>query len=312
MKRTSWLMLGAIVLLSYFTYNLYATVKNGFILEDTLIPKDKILSGGPGKDGIPAIDTPEFTRTPDFLFLNEKSRVIGVIHKGVAKAYPINILNWHEIVNDDFAGDPVIVTYCPLCGSGVVYSGMVNGKKTSFGVSGLLYNSDVLLYDRETDSLWSQMMHQAVSGSAKGTRLEQIPSSHTTWGEWLKRHPDTLVLTTNTGVSRDYNRNPYEGYEFMNRIFFPVDNNDERYHMKETVVGVQINGESKAYPFSELSKATAPIIDQVGGLEIRVKYNAESQSAEICDRNDQPIASVRAFWFAWIAFHPDSKVYQAS
>lgn len=131
----------------------FATSKNAFDLEDTLIPADDIFSGGPGKDGIPAIDNPVFVAADKVSFLSANLPVIGITYNGISKAYPINILNWHEIVNDQFNGTPVVITFCPLCGSGMTFLSTVNGKVLTFGVSGVLYNSDVLLYDRQTKSL---------------------------------------------------------------------------------------------------------------------------------------------------------------
>lgn len=127
-------------------------VKNGFNLSNSVIPITKVLSGGPPRDGIPSIDKPKFISASKADFLKDDDRVLGVLLDGDARAYPIRILNWHEIVNDDFSGQGVAVTFCPLCGSGIVYSADIEGKKRLFGVSGLLYNSDVLLYDRESET----------------------------------------------------------------------------------------------------------------------------------------------------------------
>ena len=134
-------------------------------------------------DGIPSIDQPEFKKA-SAVKLEEGARVLGVMVNGVAKAYPISIMNYHEIVNDEFAGQPVVVTYCPLCGSGIAFDAAIDGQAKTFGVSGLLYNSDVLLYDRQTQSLWSQIMMQAVTGPMAGKELQMLPTMNTSWGEW--------------------------------------------------------------------------------------------------------------------------------
>lgn len=157
---------------------------NGFDLNDALIEVDEIHHGGPAKDGIPAIDQPKFISAKEASYLSSDARILGLSLNGVSKAYPINILNYHEIVNDFLADQAVVITYCPLCGSGVGYSANINGKDTSFGVSGLLYNSDVLLYDRETESLWSQLLSQSISGVHKGTELEMLAINHTSWQAW--------------------------------------------------------------------------------------------------------------------------------
>jgi len=135
-------------------------------------------------------------------FLKDSDRILGVSYKGESRAYPIRILNWHEIVNDKIQGDAIAVTYCPLCGSGIVYNANINGESYEFGVSGLLYNSDMLLYDRETETLWSQILAKAVSGKLVGTELEIIQSSHTSWKAWKEKHPDSKVLSLKTGYSR--------------------------------------------------------------------------------------------------------------
>lgn len=284
---------------------------NGFDLDKTSIPANEIRHGGPPKDGIPAIDNPRFVASGEADFLQPQDRVMGMVHKGIAKAYPIRILNYHEIVNDEFDGEPVVVSFCPLCGTGMVFSALVDGQSSSFGVSGLLYNSDVLLYDRRTESLWSQIMQEAVSGPLIGTRLEHLPASHTTWQDWRQRHPDSLVLSTDTGFRRDYNRTPYTGYEQSERIWFPVANRDDRYHAKELVIGLELNGEHKAYPFVELARRDGQFTDQVGDQTITVQFDPQHQTGRVLDSAGVELPTVIAFWFAWVAFHPDTAVFEA-
>ena len=170
-----------------------ALVKNGFDLQGSLVPAKEIRHGGPPRDGIPALDQPRFIPAASASYLKPDDRVLGMELNGIVKAYPIRILDWHEIANDDFNGQPVVVTYCPLCGTGMAFSAQIGGSRTTFGVSGLLYNSDVLLYDRQTDSLWSQLLGKAITGPLKGTELKLIPLRHTTWRAWKSEHPDTLV-----------------------------------------------------------------------------------------------------------------------
>ena len=142
-SRSLWLVSCLVMLV---VLPLQAFGKNGFNLENSTIPTNKILQGGPPRDGIPSLDKPKFLSADQANYLNPDDRILGVFHKGIARAYPIRILNWHEIVNDRIQGDAVIVTFCPLCGTGLVYDGNIDGKLHDFGVSGLLYNSDVLLY----------------------------------------------------------------------------------------------------------------------------------------------------------------------
>ena len=289
-----------------------ARTLNGFDLTGSLIYEGHIVPGGPGKDGIPAIDQPVFTRAEDENWLQPGQRVIGVAYNGVAKAYPIAILNWHEIVNDRFEEQGVVITYCPLCGSGVVYRSSARDNELTFGVSGLLYNSDVLLYDRQTDSLWSQLHHHAVSGPMKGAELQQLPSSHTTWQDWLSRYPDTLVLSRNTGAFRDYDRDPYGGYEQSTQLFFSVQFMSQAFHPKERVLGIEYQGEEKAYPFSELAKngLSGTVSDVLAGEELQIVYNAEHRTARVILATGEELPGVNLFWFAWYAFHPNTAVYR--
>lgn len=286
-----------------------AIQKNGFDLNGGLIPPGEIFQGGPPRDGIPAIDKPQFAKAGDVRFLKNTDRVLGVVRGSIAKAYPVRILNWHEIVNDTFGTERIAVTFCPLCGTGIAYLSEANGKPLSFGVSGLLYNSDVLLYDRQTDSLWSQILSQAVSGPLKGARLTMVPISHTTWADWKKRHPGTLVLSTDTGFARDYTRDPYESYVQNASLLFPVKGQSARYHPKEQVIGVEINGKFKAYPFVELSKGPSQVDDTLGGKKITVRFDREHRTGNVYDATGKEIPSVIAFWFAWYAFHSDTELY---
>ena len=234
---------------------------NGFDLTGVLIPVEEILSGGPPKDGIPAIDKPVFVKASLARSLHEDDRVLAITHNGISKAYPVRIMNWHEIVNDRFGDDNIAITYCPLCGSGIAFKADVAGKSLKFGVSGLLYNSDVLLFDRQTQSLWSQILAKAVSGPLKGNNLTSIPIAHTSWADWRQRQPDTLVLTEETGYKRDYAGNPYAGYEKREETIFPVKFRAKGYHPKEQVLGLLINGKAKAFGFVDVSKTNHEIID---------------------------------------------------
>lgn len=286
-----------------------ALFDNGFDLTDTLIPAEEIHHGGPPRDGIPAIDEPVFVGQSEAGFLNEEDRVLGLSKNGVAKAYPIRILDWHEIVNDDFEGEAVVVSYCPLCGTGMAFDANVDGKTRSFGVSGLLYNSDVLLYDRESESLWSQIMRKSVAGPLIGQDLTQLPMAHTSWRDWRERNPDTLVLSIQTGHARDYSRSPYGGYNESASTFFPVKYKSAKYHPKELVIGLNIDGSIKAYPFAELDKSAGNITDKLGDVDLRIEYDAANRTGRVLDSSGQEIPSTIAFWFAWYGFFPDTEIY---
>lgn len=289
-----------------------AQVENGFDLSDALIDTARIQRGGPPRDGIPAIDRPKFVAAEAAGFLEPEDRVIGVYRDGVAKAYPIRIMNWHEIVNDEIAGQGTLVTYCPLCGTGMVFDVDDDEIASTFGVSGLLYNSDVLLYDRRTDSLWSQILGQAVTGPLKGTTLPLLPSRHTSWSEWRHAHPETLVLSTDTGFRRDYARSPYLDYERSNRLMFDVEARSRAYENKSLVLGVAIGDRYRAYPFEELEDHGGErIVDTFAGRELTVVRSPSADSAYVLDEEGRELPSVLAYWFAWYAFHPDTEVFQA-
>lgn len=285
-----------------------AATMNGFDIESSLIAEDEIHHGGPPRDGIPAISSPQFIAANEADWLNPSDRVIGIDIEGERRAYPIRILNYHEIVNDRIGDTAFVITYCPLCGTGVAFDAEAAGKVREFGVSGLLYNSDVLLYDRQSESLWSQIMSMAVSGPLAGTRLRQIPIQHTHWGRW-RNEGDTLVLSLDTGYRRDYNRSPYGSYEEDRELYFPVNARSTRYHPKERVIGFELDGRFKAYPFVELSKVESPLEDVFGGLELVVSFDASTRSGEIRDNRGRLLPSINSYWFAWYAFHPETEVF---
>lgn len=303
----------SILLLLILVFNsVDAATKNGFVLDDALVAEKNIRRGGPPRDGIPSLDYPDIIASHEADYLRATDRVLGVIINGVARAYPIRILNYHEIVNDVVAGEGIVVTYCPLCGSGVVFDAEQNGVIVEFGVSGLLYNSDVLLYDRRTGSLWSQIMRTAISGAMKGEILVALPASHTTWNDWRGRYPDTEVLSRDTGFGHNYRVNPYAGYSGTGQIYFPVTGEDKRYRRKEPVLGLEINGRFRAYPLIELEKSPASFRDEFEGVKIIVNFDAENESAWITRESGEQIPTMLAYWFAWYAFHPDTGVFTAN
>lgn len=295
---------------------LNASSNNGFDLSNSEIPVQKIESGGPPRDGIPAINSPRFVSARDAgSFMQEGDRVIGLEVNGQARAYPVKILNYHEIVNDKINGQSVLISYCPLCGTAMAFLSNVDGRDLSFGVSGLLYNSDVLMYDQQTESLWSQILGRAISGPARGTKLRSVPVIHTNWRGWLQNHPQSSVLSTKTGYRRDYSKNPYAGYGDSERVWFSVANRDKRYSNKEWVIGLEIDGMTRAWPFSELESAWQQdpqkefVDDSLNGLSVRVYYQPHNRSAWITTDTGRALNGVSAFWFAWIAFHPESEVF---
>jgi len=286
-------------------------IKNGFDVSDALVHSGEIFWGGVPRDGIPAIDNPKFESPDKVKFLRDWDRVLGVFHKGIAKAYPIKIMEKHEVVNDKFDGQAVTVTYCPLCFSGMTFDTQGKYGHLSFGVSGLLYNSDVLLYDRQTGSLWSQIRTQAISGQLKGARIAPIPTAHTTWREWRVRYPQSEVLSFDTGFRRRYGDNAYAEYQRSRDLMFPVTNRSSRYPKKSKVLGIVVDGLSKAYPFKELrDHGSSTFIDTINGKPYTIHWSEEDEYARIVIADDDELPSVIVYWFAWFTFHPETLVFE--
>ena len=330
----------------------FVDLENNKIMETNgvkhLIPLDKIKGGGPPKDGIPSIDNPVFAEIQDSQFMSDSDTVIGLYINGEARAYPLFILVWHEIVNDTVGGVPVAVTYCPLCYTNQVFERVIDGQEVEFGTSGKLYNSNLLMYDRLTDSYWSQALGLAVKGELTGHELNLVPFDVITWGDWKELYRDTLVLTTDTGHIRSYATDPYGNYYTEPRIMFPVEHSDDRLHPKEIILGFEEDGVYKAFRQSD-AESHAVINDVVGGSPVLVvslysenarafdrtvdgtilsfEYDADSDkivdtltnsewnyegfavSGDYAGMQLQRIAYSPGFWFEWVAFHPDTLVF---
>jgi uncharacterized protein DUF3179 len=312
-RRTLWRAFAALTVPLIVASPVSSQTLNGFDLRGALVPSAEILAGGPPRDGIPAINAPKFVPA-SAANLRGTDRVLGLAAEGVAKAYPVRILNWLEIVNDRLGDDAIAVTYCPLCGTGIAYSAQIAGRAATFRVSGLLYNSDLLLYDRSTQSLWSQILGRAVAGPLKGERLIPVALMHTTWADWSTQHPDTLVLSEDTGFRRDYSRDPYAGYASSGDVMFPISRESDRFPPKEPVLGVEWKGHRKSYAFSELAKALGKrtqgtLDDRLGGERLSIFFDREHRSARALDSAGREIPAYVAFWFAWYAFFPEAEVY---
>ncbi len=282
---------------------------NGFDLSSTSVPAREILKGGPPRDGIPALTHPRVVPAAESPWKDDET-VIGVSLNGESRAYPIAILDWHELVNDTVGGQPILVSYCPLCGTGMVFEREIAGRVRSFGVSGLLYQSDVLLYDRGGESLWSQIASEAISGPERGTRLEIVRSSQRSWGEWRERHPHTTVLSAETGHRRDYGKTPYRGYATSSRLYFPAPI-DKRYHPKTLTLGVRTReGGARAYPAPELEANGGRVTEMFAGHQVQIAYDSTTRTFEV--EAPAGVEVIEGYWFAWAAFHPESTVYEAT
>jgi hypothetical protein len=284
---------------------------NGFCVTNAIIPTNQIVRGGPPRDGIPAINTPRFISVPEASFLEDTDRIISFEHKGIVRAYPTRIMLWHEIVNDRFGEDAFVITYCPLCGTAMVFDAVVSGELTpsTFGVSGLLYQSDVLMYDRETESLWSQLALKSVAGPLVGRTLTWRPSQVLNWGAWKTKYPAGQVLSTNTGYVRNYDFNPYANYEQSQEIWFGVPIYRTDFANKDWIIGLLINERPKAYGLPRLP-FDRPVIDIFQGTTLQITYDVRSQQPTVLNlQSGEALPFVMSFWFAWQAFYPDTEVW---
>ncbi len=303
-------------------------------------PQD-ILSGGPPKDGIPSIDRPKFESAADAgRWLKDDDLVLALSLNGIRKAYPIRILNWHEIVNDNAGSTPVAVTYCPLCRTGIAYERILNGKAVEFGTSGKLYRSDLVMYDRLTDTYWSQVLGQGIAGELAGAKLKPVPLDTVRWADWKKQHPDTLVLSRETGfpqylASGRYDITDLYGTDRPGFAGIGVDFRDTRLASNDIVYGVSINGRAKAFEENAVKNAKL-VNDEVGGQKILVLWDDALQTARFyrtdlifsmkdgstvddankiwppkkIDSELERINSFPHFWFAWAAFFPETELYK--
>ena len=219
---------------------------------------EHMYQGCPTRDCIPSIDEPEYVDASQAAdFLGDDELVIAIAHNGDKRAWPIRILDFHEIVNDTIGGEPVAVTWCPLCGSGLAFERTVDGEVVEFGVSGLLHDSDLVMYDRATNSLWQQITGEAVMGPALGQTLAEVPATITEWSTWKTAHPDTQVMPPPDDSGMDYgDSRRYAAYEESERLAFPAARRDLSIHPKTVVHGFSIDGMHLAVTEKALEKAT--------------------------------------------------------
>lgn len=279
------------------------------------IPLDEIVGGGPPKDGIPSIDRPQFVGVADAgSFVDDTEPGLVYEANQISRFYPFQILVWHEIVNDTVDGQRILISYCPLCRSGIVFDPVVSGQRVEFGTSGKLWNSNLLMYDRTTDSLWSQILGEAVVGAMTGTKLTVLPSDITTYGAWKAANPAGQVLSRDTGTRRDYGRDPYGDYYTTTGTYFPVKSTDTRLGEKEMVFGLELDGKTKAYPL-EVIKRAGRIEDQFVGRTIVGEYDSGSDTVRLFEKKSdgqlERLAPFTSFWFSWAASHPGTEVYQS-
>lgn len=264
------------------------------------------------KDAIPPLDFPKYESIAQAAqWLRDEDIVLAVEFNNDARAYPVKILNWHEIINESIGGEDVAITYCPLCNSGVVFDRHLGERELIFGNTGALYESAMVMYDRQTESYWYHINGEAIKGELIGQRLTILPSVLTTWKEWKKDHPNTQILSLETGYQRNYLNNPYLGYDDPNSgPAFPVSITDDSLPLKENVVGITVEGISKAYPVKAAQGRV--ITDTIKGKQIEVVGDITGRSAQIffIENGERVLAPVTsAFWFAWFAAHTDTLIY---
>ncbi|MBI2889057.1 MAG: DUF3179 domain-containing protein [Candidatus Liptonbacteria bacterium] len=274
------------------------------------IPLGEILSGGPPKDGIPSIDHPQFIKGAEAnALLRDEDAGIGLVVRGEKRFYPYRILVWHEIVNDTVQGMPVLVTYCPLCATGIVYERMVSGAPQEFGVSGKLWQSNLLMYNRASqpteESLWSQVLGEAVVGVHTGEKLSIVPSDIVRWGEWQKLYPDTKALSSKTGTLRNYGQDSYGDYYTSESVSFGASFRDTRLHSKALVAGITLGGAYKAYHMDALR--VGETTDAFAGKVITLRKDAAGRL--VIEADGERVPHVPSFWFSWLAVHPGTELY---
>lgn len=235
----------------------------------TTVDLGEFISGGPPKDGIPSIDHPVFeTTTTASTWLDPAEPVITLVVDGQARAYPLQILIYHEIVNDEVAGFPLAVTFCPLCNAAVVFERRVDGEVLDFGTTGKLRRSDLVMYDRQSESWWQQITGSGIVGRYAGTDLKRRPATIVAYRDFREAWPEGKVLSRKTGQSRPYGNNPYRGYDNIDQNpFLLKDDPDPRLPAMERVISVVLGGKQRIYPFSVFNKQ--PVInDELAGTAL--------------------------------------------
>jgi len=325
----------------------------------------EILSGGPPKDGIPSVDDPHFISVEEAGgWLEAQEPVIFLRLGDDARAYPLQILVWHEIVNDVVDGRPVLVTFCPLCNTAIAFERTVDGRVLDFGTTGRLRYSNLIMYDRQTETWWQQANGEAIAGALTGTRLAFLPAAIVSWENFQTTYPDGMVLSTDTGYARAYGQNPYVGYDDVSNTPFLYRGPETPGQLRPMtrVLAIERNGDVVAFPYSTLEELRV-VHESVGGEEVVVLWEAgtssaldssgiafgrdvgsanafsrlvddvsltfafdgsdfvdeqtgsrwtilgESSEGPLAGRRLDPIVAVNHFWFSWVAFQPDTRIF---
>lgn len=281
---------------------------NGFSLDALVVERSEIIAGGPQRDGIRSVDEPEFANVAEARkWVAPDNPVIGVAIGEEAFAYPIHLMEHHQVVNQRVGGRAIAVTYDPLTDAAVAYEARVGDADLQFGVSGLVHQSNFLMYDRESESLWSQMQGRAISGPRSGRRLVPIRTRVEPLGAWLSRHPASKVLVRPELKKIDYRYSPYAAYWVSKELVFPVPATDDRFHPKEVALGLEVGGAARAYLGSILTASGGRIIDDFAGRKVRIAY--DSGTGTFMWEIPEDVRVTAAYWFAWKAFHSETEVW---
>lgn len=279
------------------------------------IPLNEIVSGGPPKDGIPSIDKPKFISIAEAAkWLTDNEPGIAFSLGNTHRFYPYQILVWHEIVNDTIEGQRILVSYCPLCLTGFVFDPLVKGERVEFGTSGKLWRSNLVMYDRKTDSLWSQILGEAIVGEMTGTKLKLLSSDQIRFGVWKKAFPQGEVLSRETGAVRFYGTNPYGSYFSVTNLALSLTRSqDDRLPPDAFIYGLVINDRAKAY-FLETVKQKGEVVDNFAETTIILRYDQNLDVVRVfkklTDNDQQRLNPFSSFWFAWTAAHPETELYK--
>lgn len=261
--------------------------------------------GCPYRDCIPSIDKPKYVTADEADHVADDDLVLALSFKGYNRAWPARILDQHEIVNDIIAGVPMAITWCPLCGSAVGVVREFDGQITEFGVSGLLYNSDLVFYDRKTSTLWDQIEAKGIVGPLTGKELELVPITMTRWSTWKAAHPDTLVLSADTGHKRDYSVDAYGRYRRSDSLMFPVSNKDDSIRPKSVVFGFRIGDRTVAVT-ETLLQETPDLEHTLAGDRYAILRADDGAVTMTHSESGETYSPVRLYWFAWYTFNPDT------
>ncbi|MBL4659094.1 MAG: DUF3179 domain-containing protein [Alcanivoracaceae bacterium] len=267
-------------------------------------PIKDILQGCPRVDCIPSIDNPEFMPATEVDFLKDHDLIIAITIDKQTRVYPTTTLQQHEIVNDQIGDIPFAVTYCPLCGTGDIFSRKVKGEVVEFGVSGVLHGSDLVMYDRKNNNLWQQLTGKSFAGPDRGYQLETLPLVMTDWKTWLDKHPDSMVLSN----SKDKINDHYEKYRNSDKIMYGGVT-DPRLNPKRVIYGVTIDDQAIALDF-EMIKSKNEQILKAADTELLIQYKQDGTVIVMNDATKKVYPTRRAYWFAWYTFNPNTLLFK--